>query len=496
MRKLATIASQFLLIFSVQAQLYVPAGTELSVSNGATLTSGANLENDGTIEVGPQGELLSLNNLSNRGELLIQSQGKLNVSKGLTNPGTVDLADQAQATVSGNLNNSGSFQIGSGNQQTEAMFFGLGNVTNTGLINNVGTVTLFSNWTNEGVYNSNLGKMSFQGGANQTIFNSYLRIENLEVNKAGRVTLTGDSVKITNRLGFLDGVLSAGENTRFIVDTDAEIDYLTGFYNSYFEGTLIARGLRNRVFPVGDGDFYGSIGLIDMMGINPEVAVSMTHQPVVAPIPGGDLVGVSGQNKWQVELRKGSIDSVQIQIDFIAEDLENFDIENDVRRFFDSPVVAESSEGIEGPYLSLGIESLSNSDSLTTGLILSKEYAKYDQPGSRYYAIALEPQLDAEGQIYFPNVFAPEASDPDNQVFKVFGHGIANQPFKLEIYNRWSVLVYETDTFEEANTLGWDGQNRTGREEQSGIYYVYVKYAYSNNPEAIRDYNGPVLLKR
>ncbi len=459
----------FLCAFYGKAQeLYVQLSGVITVSDGAILTTGGGLVNDGDVEV--NGELSTGGGLDNQGN--IEVNGELITNRELNNDGRLDI-------------------------MTESQMISLGNVNNLGFLVNNGIISLYSDWTNTGTYNTEVGEMVFLGGNDQIIFNSYLPIRNLTVNKIGQVLLRGDSIKVSEELNFEDGVLTVDENTQFIVSSQAEINQVVGS-ESYFDGEIISRGSGYRLFPVGDGGFYGNFAFLSTSGAgqNTEVGVSMIHQNTEPPRPADDVVGVSSENVWKVDLRKGQLDAAQLQIDFIAEDLENFTLENEIRRTFDSPVIAQSDSGATGPFYTLGIESLIDTDSITFGTIISGDSAQFTNLGSKYFAIALAPQIDPAGQIYFPNVFAPQASDPDNQTYKVFGEHIANEPFQIKIYNRFSKLVYSSNTFEESNQIGWNGVNSEGRDEPTGIFYVFVTYAYEYDVETLIEYSSSILLQR
>ena len=87
------------------------------------------------------------------------------------------------------------------------------------------------------------------------------------------------------------------------------------------------------------------------------------------------------------------------------------------------------------------------------------------------------------------------ATDPDNQTFRVFGEKILRENFKMEVYNKFGSLVYQTDSFDEANLNGWDGTNqRTGKQEPSGLYYYVVVLTRINGD--IEERTGPFYLQR
>ena len=93
--------------------------------------------------------------------------------------------------------------------------------------------------------------------------------------------------------------------------------------------------------------------------------------------------------------------------------------------------------------------------------------------------MALAPRIPTDGLYYIPEAFSPQASDARNQTFRVFGEGIVEQGFDLQIYNRYGVNVFSTTSFKEANENGWNGENqKTGAEEPTGIYYYTVKFRF------------------
>ena len=52
--------------------------------------------------------------------------------------------------------------------------------------------------------------------------------------------------------------------------------------------------------------------------------------------------------------------------------------------------------------------------------------------------------------------------------------------FKVQIFNRYGTLIYETKTAEEQE-LGWNGRNNKGQNVEPGIYF-YILYNSSGKP--------------
>lgn len=69
--------------------------------------------------------------------------------------------------------------------------------------------------------------------------------------------------------------------------------------------------------------------------------------------------------------------------------------------------------------------------------------------------------------IYVPNAFTPN-SDGTNDGFKAVGVGIAQ--FKLQVFDRWGALVFETDDINKA----WDGSVKGKGDSESTKQEVYV----------------------
>ena len=77
--------------------------------------------------------------------------------------------------------------------------------------------------------------------------------------------------------------------------------------------------------------------------------------------------------------------------------------------------------------------------------------------------------------MFIPSAFAPSALNPEDQVFKIYGEKLSAENFRLQIFDKWGLLVFETDDFVEANTIGWNGQkNNTGAEMPTGVYTYTV----------------------
>lgn len=69
-------------------------------------------------------------------------------------------------------------------------------------------------------------------------------------------------------------------------------------------------------------------------------------------------------------------------------------------------------------------------------------------------------------QLFIPDLFSPN-QDGKNDKFLVEGEPIAD--FQIKIFTRFGNIVYESNSFDEASTIGWDG-NFKGQPQPAGIY--------------------------
>jgi len=87
---------------------------------------------------------------------------------------------------------------------------------------------------------------------------------------------------------------------------------------------------------------------------------------------------------------------------------------------------------------------------------------------------SLQIEVLSKDELYIPNAFHPYAQNPENQVVKVYGNNIDDNNFYFKIINRWGKVMYETESFVEANTVGWDGVNNNNDVQQELNVFTYI----------------------
>ncbi len=100
-----------------------------------------------------------------------------------------------------------------------------------------------------------------------------------------------------------------------------------------------------------------------------------------------------------------------------------------------------------------------------------------------------------EYSFYAPSAFSPN-NDYINDVFFVLGHGIDVSQFYLGIYDRWGMLMYETDKYNPLNPAqyGWKGTSLNNKMAPIGTYTWLCKYKDGMN--ILHEKAGTVTLIR
>jgi gliding motility-associated-like protein len=102
--------------------------------------------------------------------------------------------------------------------------------------------------------------------------------------------------------------------------------------------------------------------------------------------------------------------------------------------------------------------------------------------------------IDPNPTLFVPNLFTPNG-DGSNDVLLIYGGGIENMNFK--IYNRWGAVVFESNSYTDMQTIGWDG--KFNNEDQPEGVYVWVLSGNFINQTVIQETTkntGSILLKR
>lgn len=90
-------------------------------------------------------------------------------------------------------------------------------------------------------------------------------------------------------------------------------------------------------------------------------------------------------------------------------------------------------------------------------------------------------------QIYVPNAFNPNSSNPANRVLRVYGYVIQSMQFM--VFNQWGEKVFETTN----QSNGWDGSYK-GKQQPAGVYIYVLKMTLQNGTQS--EMKGSINLIR
>lgn len=97
--------------------------------------------------------------------------------------------------------------------------------------------------------------------------------------------------------------------------------------------------------------------------------------------------------------------------------------------------------------------------------------------------------------VYVPNIFTPN-HDGKNDVFKLTGYGIETVTF-LRVFDRWGQVMYNGENVEMNNGYmadGWHGDNKNGKECNSGVYVYYYEIICTNG-DVVKGSGNVTLIK-
>jgi CHU_C Type IX secretion signal domain len=324
-----------------------------------------------------------------------------------------------------------------------------GSLINTGFFQNNGSFFLAGDWKNESIYQG-LGIVSFEGG-DQLISNNRQSITHLIINGGGIKSIEG-KIFIDGQVDFNDGVLSVSDRDTVVM---TETCVATGgSESSYADGALTSRGNSYKFFPIGKNGKYHPVELLNIIGISPVLELEVFENLV--EIKTDTALTVFHDIYWTRKTIAGSFEKSPVTLGYtipLAVDLSRVVLVqgNTLSDVFDvvDKVSVQSANGTD---------LVSSVDPLTGQIIAIGKLAS-DLPKSYYLSTTL----------------SPNANNPENRAVKVFGDNFTPAEFYFQVFNRWGLSVYETQSLDHMTTVGWDGRQH-GSVLPTGVYPYSIKY--------------------
>jgi hypothetical protein len=348
-----------------------------------------------------------------------------------------------------------------------------GSISNEGDLTNNGTLSVSGSWDNRLNYSEGTGTVVFNGSTQQLIKHNNQNFYRLQLAGSGEKILQSNA-SVTHELILTSGLLTPMAENIFLTKEKAVIT--GGSTQSYINGRLCRESGVAAFFPIGKNGNYKPVSLDQIRGISPVIGFEV-FEPNINAQAGEDLQEVSQVRYWQQTMLSGSVASAFISLSY--DGTENI-------RNTDSIVAAEADQP-GSVYRSLGKGSVNGT--VSEGTITGKLPVT-----GKIFAIGI-PAAEISNIVYVPNVFSPLAHQEEDRMIKVYGKNISPENMRFSIYNRWGNLIFDSSSFEEIATRGWNGDNKyTGKPEVNGVY-TYTLEGKFNNGKILKKVGTITLIR-
>lgn len=345
---------------------------------------------------------------------------------------------------------------------TEVVLTVEGSVLNEGTIENDGEIIVTGDWDNNQQYLAGNGTLIL-AGENQQINHNGSDVYELVIDGTGEMKFISD-LNISGRLYLDNGFVTPVPGIKIMAKSGAIIS--EGHEHSFINGAFFHQGAGEKLYPIGKSGNYNPVELF-VQG-NPILGYEV-FGPNPSPYFSFELRDVSRIKYWEQTLFSGEVeDGSLITLPLEWQNGEELALEEVV-------VAGADAQANYSPLVTYDRTGFINSGFITSEL----------KANLKYIALGLTAERPEERAIYIPNAFAPgiavaQENGEDNRI-KVYGKEISSEDFLFRIFNRWGAIVYETTSYEEASTKGWDGINqKTGRLESIGSFKFMLKGKYNS----------------
>ena len=338
-----------------------------------------------------------------------------------------------------------------------------GEFVNNGTVTNRGDFYIGGDWTNNKTYSIiDSGRFILYSAKPQLINHNSQEVYTLVVDGAGEKTL-GSDLKVSNTFELINGLITPTEN--FLLTMQDNVKVTDGNDNSYVNGALYHVGLGDKLFPIGKNNHYSPVQLLDVQGSTPTIGFEV-FEPNTDPQYPKALQAVSETRYWKKNILAGTLDGSRINLR-VAEDENIGDV---------TLAVITEATALGGIFKSMGIHEILNIDTPEKTSITSENTIT---TAADFYAIGEE--FDFSKIECVPNAFSTASPNADENVLKVYCSNINDEGFSFKIFDKWGLVVYETNSVEDATQIGWNGINpTTGLKAKNDVYRYILAGKYNN----------------
>lgn len=346
-----------------------------------------------------------------------------------------------------------------------AVLFVKDSLVNNGTIINNGDMQVGGSWINNMQYDAGQGQITFNSDLPQVINHNDQAFSKLTISGGGEKLFLAN-ITIENELDLSDGTLVSQNDARIIFSPGAQI--IGGSDRAHINGPAYHRGAGAHLFPVGNGEEYLPVTLLNVEGGNAEVGVREVELQGIALQPSPSLKAVSANRYWQLDVVSGDISQSQVILP--------------VR---DESIVTDANEAVvsQAQSLSANFENLGQfqfDGSVSNGMVTSNKFVTMP-----FLAVATASD---DRQLVVYNAVSPNG-DGLNDFLRILNIEYFPEN-KFSLFNRWGDLVFEIENYDNAERVFRGRSSVNGEKELGNGTYFYVIETKDG-----RKVNGFLVLK-
>ncbi len=325
-------------------------------------------------------------------------------------------------------------------------------IVNNGTIINNGDIQVGGIWQNNGIYEPGVGQLTLTSSQTQIINHNNQSFTRLTISGGG-AKIFGADITIENELVMDNGILQSSGNAKIIVNEDAIIS--GGSASSFIDGPLYHVGTGDKYYPIGIGNTFLPVELLDIQGTNPTTGILLnTPNPNLAVT--SSLAAVTDQQYWQLDVLSGTYENSFVRLP-INEELFLETVQE--------AVVAQSPD-LDTPFTSIGGTNISGD--IVNGRVTS------EVASTQNFLTIGQNTEEATTGINVYNAISPNG-DGMNDFLKI--ENIELYPNNsITVYTRWGDKVFEQAEYNNIENI-FEGKSNIGKNRQllEGTYYYVVE---------------------
>ncbi len=340
-------------------------------------------------------------------------------------------------------------------------------VVNNGTIINNGDIQVGGLWQNNATYQPGQGQLTLTSSQTQIINHNNQSFTRLTISGGG-TKIFGADITIEDELVMDNGILQSNGNAKIIINEGAVIS--GGSATSYIEGPLYHVGIGDKYFPIGINGVFLPVDLLSIQGSAPTIGV-LLRVPNPNLAVEGNLVGVTDQQYWELDVISGTYDNSFVQLP-LNEELFLESVQE--------AVVAQSSD-LGTPFTSIGGTNFSGD--VANGRVTSEVAST-----QKILTIGQNAE-EATTDINVYNAISPNG-DGINDFLRI-GNIELYPDNNVTVYTRWGDKVFEMSNYDNIDNV-FVGISNVGKKKEllEGTYYYVVEKGDGSKNE-----NGFIVIR-